>query len=356
MKTMLTQLAPLASFLITEGIEGFRTEAYDDATGETLGDDDEAIGVVTIGAGATRWEDGTLIAPGSSITYQEGQDLLLGYLRTELVPAFARLIKVPLNETQAAAFGSFLYNFGETKAKGYTLTKLINKRADNEVIARQWMKYVYSGGKKALGLYRRRMAEVLLWFGLDWRAALNVDWDDDVMDVAMRLGYDPEGNVEDDLLDEPTAMEIAQHESAKAVGYDGTIEEFTEHLRARPGKTRISQMTRKIEDVPYGVDRDAGAKPMDEAGRFKEAARAKSARDDQDVGRAATAAAAGLGVANTIVNETTTLLDSVTGYAIMFLVLLFVFGAAWWGYGRWREYDAEKKRLEAEINARQVMY
>ena len=78
--------------------------------------------------------------------------------------------------------------------------------------------------------------------------------------------------------------------------------------------------------------------------------------DDQDIGKVATATAAGLGVANTIVSETTTLLDSVTSYVIILLVILFVFGAVWWAAGKWREYDAEKKRLQAEIDARQVLY
>ena len=337
MKTMLTQLAPLASFLITEGIEGFRTESYDDATGKTLGDDDEALGVVTIGAGTTRWEDGTLIAPGSSITYQEGQDLLLGYLRTELAPAFARLIKVKLNETQAAAFGSFLYNFGETKAKGYTLTKLINKRSEDEVIARQWMKYVYSGGKKVLGLYRRRMAEVLLWLGLDWRAALNVDWDDDVMDVAMRLGYEPESSVEDDLFDDDydptpdTALTTADLNHRSLERISGKKIPLTRASKRVP-----------IEAVDYIENPEPQVKRIEDSKRGKGYAKTQTGTEIGVAGVAGTAAVA-VGAVEPVVS----FVDRYPKETILWVfVTLTVLGLIYYMYGKWQRERGEDEATD----------
>lgn len=226
---------PLASFLITEGIEGWRAESYDDATGKTVDEGDDVQGVVTIGPGLTRWRDGALIAPGSSVTYQEGMDMLLAYLHEDVAPAIDRLIDVELSEDEEAAFGSFLYNLGETKVKGYTLTRMINEGAPDTALARQWMKYIYAGGKKELGLYRRRMAEVLLWFGLDWRAALNVTWDDDVIDVMNRLGYENELDLFDDDYDPTPETPLTTPDL-----------NVREHQRMQKPRLAITKLTPKV--------------------------------------------------------------------------------------------------------------
>ena len=333
---------------------GFRLQSYDDKTGKDLNEGDTAIGTVTISKGLTEWEDGTPIAPGSTITLQRAFDLFYLYIKNTLNPSIKRLLRpdvyAAMTDNQKAAYGSFVFNFGETKARGYTLTRLINEGAPDEEIARWWVKYNRHKDEPTLGLYRRRIGEVLLWHGLDWRIWPNLAWSSDVIDVMKQMGWQGK-----------------EQEPETYLGYyDPTPEtEWTTQdlntaqlwkMQGKPGNAPISPNTRKPEEVPYGIDPQAGLKPMEDSGRFKEAARAKSARDDQDVGRAATATAAGLGVANTIVSETTTLLDSVTGYVIVLLVVLFIFGAVWWGVGKWREYDAEKKRLQAEIDARQGLY
>ena len=271
----------LAAFLATEGIEGSRLEAYDDLTGQTLNEGDTPEGKPTIAFGLTKYKDGQAVEPGDVLDLQEAWDEMFHYLHHKVAPALMRLIKVPLNENQANAFGSFLFNFGESKAAKYTLTRLINEGADDETIARQWMKYVYAGGEKMLGLYRRRMAEVLLWMGLDWRAALNVGWDDDVIDVAMQLGYEPEP-VEHDLFDE---------------AYDPTPETplTTDDLNIRQrwrlqgaiGTIEPSINTKLPDEVPYGIadPKEAGLKPKEETRRYQGAVQKEKGVEMENIGR-----------------------------------------------------------------------
>lgn len=195
---MLTNMAALATFLATEGIEGFRLQAYDDATGKTLKEGDEAKGKPTIAMGLTRYSDGDPVEPGDEIGLQEAYDETFRYFDKELVPAFDRLITIDLPEHRQHAFASWLYNFGEEKARRYTLPKLINTNAGDEAIISKWMEYVYAQGEPKLGLHRRRLAEVLMWMNLDWRAALNASFEDDAFSVIRRLS----GEADMDLFEE----------------------------------------------------------------------------------------------------------------------------------------------------------
>ena len=191
---MMVPMHLLAPFL--NSVEGVKYKSYDDATGKTLKEGDTAIGTVTIFNGLTTWEDGSPILPGSEISVQRGMDLFFDYIKRVLTPSLGRLLRpdvyAAMNDNQKAAFASFVFNLGETKARGYTLTKMINEGASDEALARQWMKYHFAGGKPMLGLYRRRIGEVLLWHGLDWRIWPNVSYENDVIDVMTQMGWDGE--------------------------------------------------------------------------------------------------------------------------------------------------------------------
>ena len=342
----------LAVFLATDGIEGFRLEAYDDLTGRTLNEGDKPVGKPTIAGGLTKYKDGTPVEPGDSLRLQEAWDEMFDYLYREVAPSLKRLIKVPLSEEQANAFGSFLFNFGEVKARGYTLTRLINEGADDEAIARKWMEYIYADGNKMLGLYRRRMAEVLMWLGVDWRLALNVGWDNDVMDVARQAGYKPEP-VEHDLFDE---------------AYDPTPETplTTDDLNIRQrwrlqgaiGTKEISINTKLAAEVPYGIadPKEVGLQPKEESRRYQGAVQKEKGAEMENIGRNLAIASGATGAAVTLSDNLSDLFATLGQVGLTILALAAFVGVVYWVTGKWRKRRGENLEAQGEIDAVQGMY
>jgi lysozyme len=145
--------------------EGFRSDAYLCSAG-----------IATIGFGSIAWQDGERVQLGDTISRQDAEALLTHYIATQIDPMVPRLITRPLTQPQYDAFASFLYNFGFEKTRGYTLTKVIaDGPADNTLEALQayeallikwWPVYRMAGGKPLLGLFRRRVAELLTFLHL----------------------------------------------------------------------------------------------------------------------------------------------------------------------------------------------
>ena len=145
--------------------EGFRSDAYLCSAG-----------VPTIGYGSIRYQDRDPVRLGDTISRDDAEQLLTHYIATQIDPMVPRLITRPLTQPQYDAFASFLYNFGFEKCRGYTLTKVIaDGPADNTLealkaweakIIHWWPVYRMAGGKPLLGLYRRRVAELLTFLHL----------------------------------------------------------------------------------------------------------------------------------------------------------------------------------------------
>ena len=145
--------------------EGFRADAYLCSAG-----------VPTIGYGSIRYQDRDPVRLGDTISRDDAEVLLTHYIATQIDPMVARLITRPLTQPQYDAFASFLYNFGFEKTRGYTLTKVIaDGPTDNTLEALRaweanvihwWPVYRMAGGKPLLGLYRRRVAELLTFLHL----------------------------------------------------------------------------------------------------------------------------------------------------------------------------------------------
>ena len=76
--------------------------------------------------------------------------------------AVRRYIHHPLSQNQFDALVSFTFNVGAGALQRSSLRRVIN-RADEEAIARQWMRWVWGGGRKLNGLARRRAAELALF-------------------------------------------------------------------------------------------------------------------------------------------------------------------------------------------------
>jgi lysozyme len=163
-REMLVQTSLLGRNLIIRA-EGFRSDAYLCSAG-----------IATIGFGSIRYQDRDPVRLGDTISRQDAEALLTHYIATQIDPMMPRLITRPLTQPQYDAFASFLYNFGFEKTRGYTLTKVIaDGPADNTLEALQayeallikwWPVYRMAAGKPLLGLFRRRVSELLTFLHL----------------------------------------------------------------------------------------------------------------------------------------------------------------------------------------------
>jgi len=145
--------------------EGFRSDAYLCSAG-----------VPTIGYGSIRYQDRDKVQLGDTISRNDAEALLTHYIATQIDPMVPRLITRSLTQPQYDAFASFLYNFGFEKTRGYSLTGLINDGPEGNTLddlkawetklIEKWPVYRMAGGKALLGLFRRRVAELLTFLHL----------------------------------------------------------------------------------------------------------------------------------------------------------------------------------------------
>lgn len=130
--------------------EGFEPEIYLDAAG-----------LPTIGYGH-------LIRPGgehkmfeNGISEPAAQALLAKDVWSA-ERSVLRLISVPLTDGQFDALVSFTFNLGGGALQRSTLRRKVN-REEHEEVPREFMRWVWAGGRKLKGLVRRRFAEAELY-------------------------------------------------------------------------------------------------------------------------------------------------------------------------------------------------
>ncbi len=129
--------------------EGFEPEIYLDAAGYP-----------TIGYGhLIRDEERDMFQNG--ITEVAGEALLIKDVTTA-ERAVLRLINVPLTDGQFDALVSFTFNLGSGALQRSTLRRKVNRDEHSEV-PREFMRWVWAGGRKLKGLIRRRAAEAELY-------------------------------------------------------------------------------------------------------------------------------------------------------------------------------------------------
>lgn len=117
-------------------------------------------GVWTIGWGHTNG-----VRKGQRISELQAND----YLVEDIAPIERQLNKLGINfrQEQFDALVSFVFNLGWSKLKSSTLLKKIQADTTDQEIAAEFTKWVYSGGKKLLGLKRRRIAEANMFVGYE---------------------------------------------------------------------------------------------------------------------------------------------------------------------------------------------
>lgn len=115
-------------------------------------------GVWTIGFGHTK-----NVHEGDAVTRSEAFQLLFEDL-VGVQEDLAALVKVPVTENQFIALMSFVYNFGISKCRRYTLFKMINA-GDKAGIKEWWPKYCNPENPRITkGLKDRRLRELKLFF------------------------------------------------------------------------------------------------------------------------------------------------------------------------------------------------
>ena len=121
-------------------------------------------GVATIGYGSTMWNDGRKVQMGDKIT-KEGAELLLHW---ELNNKAIALYGLNVNQNQADAILSFVFNLGIGAFQKSTLIKKIRLNPNDPTIRDEFMKWNKArvGGKliELKGLTRRRTAESNLYY------------------------------------------------------------------------------------------------------------------------------------------------------------------------------------------------
>lgn len=113
-------------------------------------------GVWTIGYGHTRG-----VTQGDTCTVAEAEAML----GTDLVTyeSYVNSLSVCKTQGQFDALVDFAFNCGCDALGSSTLLKRIQAQADDDEIEAQFMRWVYSGGKKLSGLVRRREWEAQRW-------------------------------------------------------------------------------------------------------------------------------------------------------------------------------------------------
>ena len=116
-------------------------------------------GIVTIGYGSTKWEDGSPIKARQTITQEKAEGLLNDYLIRYVRPKIADL---KLKPHQQEAIESLCYNIGVNaflRSKCYKALK--EKDWATFIKEYDWFK---AGGKVLNGLVKRRTEELYFFF------------------------------------------------------------------------------------------------------------------------------------------------------------------------------------------------
>lgn len=133
--------------------EGFKYRAYKDTAG-----------FWTIGYGTKIDREDEMKYLHEPIT----EEMAEYFLKRDVITAenaVLNLVSVPLEQWEFDALVSFVYNLGSGKLATSTLLRQLNAGMDKKEVAKQFERWVYSGGKVTPGLVKRREAERDLFLG-----------------------------------------------------------------------------------------------------------------------------------------------------------------------------------------------
>jgi lysozyme len=122
----------------------------------------DPIGIWTLGYGSTYGMDGRRVTGKTKSIKESGALMLLGRDILRFTNGVDRLVTVPMTEFQRGSLVSFSYNLGLGALSSSTLLKRILS-LEFEDVPRQFMRWVYGGGRILPGLVRRRGEEARLF-------------------------------------------------------------------------------------------------------------------------------------------------------------------------------------------------
>jgi len=194
-------------------------------------------GVVTIGFGSTRYQDGRPVRMGDTITRPDAEALLAHDLQ-RFEQAVERLITCELWQSAFDASVSFTYNVGEGALETSTYRRRLNAGEDRCTVARQelpkWVKG--ANGEPLPGLVRRRDAEVELFCSGETNSAPPI----------------PAPSTGLKALRETLLKKYAIPGEALAAGYRSTVAKDTVY----PTFTVLGEAdAHRLVELPYGLGR-----------------------------------------------------------------------------------------------------
>lgn len=131
--------------------EGLRLSAYLDP-----------VGIPTIGYGTIKYNDGTPVRLGDTLTETEAEDLLIQHIEDDILGGMDQAITAPINENQYCALVSFTYNLGIGNFRSSTLLRKLNA-GDYVGASLEFSRWNKAGGKILQGLVNRRADERALF-------------------------------------------------------------------------------------------------------------------------------------------------------------------------------------------------
>jgi lysozyme len=136
----------------------------------------------TIGWGSLVMPDGSPVSATSPpITREEGDDLLARQMSRWSMD-LASMVTVQIAEHEAAALMSLMHNIGEPATRASSIVDALNHGA-RDIAAQQFAQFINARNRQigqlepVLGLARRRMAERLIFGGMEPDAAYALAWD-----------------------------------------------------------------------------------------------------------------------------------------------------------------------------------
>ncbi len=305
----------------------------------------------TIGWGITgAMPDGRPVTDGLVITQQEADTALEWFVRSVSDPLTRKHFNAQ-SQAEFDALSSWVFNINQGKLERgeYSLPALVNLRArDLDAVIAKWIQYKNPGTIFEQGLYRRRLAELCMFFGWPWHFALSA--------VLKREN----GNIVD-MTPPDYILELAEQAKPIASLPDPPkpakpvvpvkVEPLPE-VKPEPqiGTKPISPKTVKPEEVPYKIDPNAGLKPLEESERAIGYFWQNLARLFLRLTGLGTFGTAAAGVANVVQSDAvlgTALLDLTIPLLVFVTGIVIAFVAK--QYGDWR-------RKRGEESASQGMY
>ena len=181
-------------------------------------------------------------------------------------------IQVPLTQSQFDALVDMAYNLGSKPfRKGSDIVAALNGGVDDrnipigpgyyDRVADEFLRWGKAQGKPLKALHSRRIAAALMYKGLPFQWALYNPKID--LQTSLAVAMDTAKDIDDEPfveMDPPSS-------------YSKIIEVIEPHIEKAREVEAVEQTkppsvyTKRLEDVPYKIDPDAGLKPLEESSR-----------------------------------------------------------------------------------------